>query len=503
MEKMNLIFRSLEVIESRISEKLSVENIASDVYLSRNHYQRLFRKIVGGSVMDYITKRKLTLAGRALLETDATILDVALDYGYDSREGFTRSFKAYMGVSPTEYRKYGLSTISQRVMTEKERKTMLYSKTTNEIIRELNDFVVKAKDTAEITRKEGALSSLSQPFNKNFWDSMADWADNLSQRIKVMLERINDINECPDEITNRFNILKTIDDTAFALNMIGLQAAVMAARSEPDEQSTLKTFSERYRDLAMVLVQKLPLLKKFFSDLAELILDDMHKNAVDKMDTAVRRAKVAADMIQGYDYLKNEISHMADDLAAESVGEIAIHKLSDHLFELSVLQFSIDAEIIRSGGKDMAMFNGILSLRQSLDEALSFMQTLPAPEKEEPSDNIAIKVLDDITFQLNILLLYVLGESERLYPSTNNEQKAALNGIDKKVKSFKQIANQSMDKKSFKDIAEIVHEIVIDITSIADSLNNRGGVFRFLCNEVASLHHHMLKWIKEAEAQGN
>ena len=99
------VFRSLEIIESRITEKLTVESIAAGVFFSKYHYQRLFREIVGDSVMEYVTKRKLSLAGKALLETDADIIDIAMDYGYESRDVFSRSFKAYMGVSPSEYRK--------------------------------------------------------------------------------------------------------------------------------------------------------------------------------------------------------------------------------------------------------------------------------------------------------------------------------------------------------------------------------------------------------------
>ena len=101
----NPISRSLEIIESQISEKLTVEYIASRVYFSKFHYQRLFRETVGDSVMEYVTKRKLTLAGQELLETDAAIVDIAEKFGYDSREGFSRSFKAHMGVTPGEYRK--------------------------------------------------------------------------------------------------------------------------------------------------------------------------------------------------------------------------------------------------------------------------------------------------------------------------------------------------------------------------------------------------------------
>ena len=57
MDNDNPVFRSLELIESRITEKLTVENIASAVYFSKYHYQRLFREAVGDSVMEYVTKR--------------------------------------------------------------------------------------------------------------------------------------------------------------------------------------------------------------------------------------------------------------------------------------------------------------------------------------------------------------------------------------------------------------------------------------------------------------
>ena len=80
----NPILHSLEVIETNISEKLTVEHIANSVHFSKFHYQRLFREMVGGSVMEYVTKRKLTLAGKELLETNAAVVDIALKFGYES-----------------------------------------------------------------------------------------------------------------------------------------------------------------------------------------------------------------------------------------------------------------------------------------------------------------------------------------------------------------------------------------------------------------------------------
>ena len=151
MYENNPIFQSLNMIEERIQEKLTVGAIAESIHFSKYHYQRMFREAVGDSVMGYVARRRMSLAAGELAGTDSTVLEIALKYGYDSHEGFTRSFKAYMGVTPTEYRKYHLSTHLQK--SRKEKGIMMYSKATDEIIRELNSLIAAAMETAAETRK--------------------------------------------------------------------------------------------------------------------------------------------------------------------------------------------------------------------------------------------------------------------------------------------------------------------------------------------------------------
>ena len=151
IDNKNSVFRSIAIIEERIQEKLTVENLADSIHFSKYHYQRMFREVVGDSVMRYVTKRRLYLAAEELAGTDTSVLEIALKYGFDSHEGFTRSFRAYMGVTPTEYRKYHLSVTLPK--TQKEGCTMLYSKTTNEIVRELNNWIIQSKEAAAYTIK--------------------------------------------------------------------------------------------------------------------------------------------------------------------------------------------------------------------------------------------------------------------------------------------------------------------------------------------------------------
>ena len=106
MNNENTVFESLAMIEEKIHERLTVESLAESLHFSKYHYQRIFREAVGDSVMRYVTKRRIALAAEELAQTDNTVLEIALRYGYDSHEGFTRSFRSYMGITPTEYRKY-------------------------------------------------------------------------------------------------------------------------------------------------------------------------------------------------------------------------------------------------------------------------------------------------------------------------------------------------------------------------------------------------------------
>ncbi len=106
MKNSNALDGSIDFIESRLTQTIDIGELAQQAFFSKTHYQRLFRAIVGEPVMEYVKNRRLQLACRDVQAGNTGILDIALRYGYDSHEGFTRAFKAYFGVTPSEYRKY-------------------------------------------------------------------------------------------------------------------------------------------------------------------------------------------------------------------------------------------------------------------------------------------------------------------------------------------------------------------------------------------------------------
>lgn len=107
MEWIESIDRAIRYIEEHMTETLSIDDIAKEAFLSPFYFQKGFSMLCGFTVGEYIRQRRLTLAGNALLTTDDKILDIALKYGYESPDSFTKAFTRFHGVTPTAVRKNG------------------------------------------------------------------------------------------------------------------------------------------------------------------------------------------------------------------------------------------------------------------------------------------------------------------------------------------------------------------------------------------------------------
>lgn len=94
--------RAIDYVEANITEELDYEDIASQAFSSTFHFQRVFGILCGFSLGDYIRMRRLSLAGEELSKGSAKIVDVAIKYGYDRPESFSRAFIRFHGITPSE-----------------------------------------------------------------------------------------------------------------------------------------------------------------------------------------------------------------------------------------------------------------------------------------------------------------------------------------------------------------------------------------------------------------
>lgn len=102
------IEKAVEYVEKHLKQPIKVEDVANHVNISYFHFHRIFFTATGEVLGDYIRKRRLTQAACELLNTNCRILDIALEYQFESQEAFSRSFKAMFGIMPGRFRKKGL-----------------------------------------------------------------------------------------------------------------------------------------------------------------------------------------------------------------------------------------------------------------------------------------------------------------------------------------------------------------------------------------------------------
>jgi AraC family transcriptional regulator len=107
MEWIKGIGEAISYIEENITEELTIEGIAAKAFVSPFYFQKGFAMLCGYTPGEYIRQRRLTLAGSELVATDQKIIDIALKYGYDSPDSFTKAFTRFHGVTPTAVRRDG------------------------------------------------------------------------------------------------------------------------------------------------------------------------------------------------------------------------------------------------------------------------------------------------------------------------------------------------------------------------------------------------------------
>lgn len=98
---------TLAFIEQHLAERLDLERLADEVGYSKFHLHRLFTATVGFTVHEYVQRRRLTEAARALVGTQRPVMDIALETGYDSQQAFTTAFAARYKLPPAQFRAAG------------------------------------------------------------------------------------------------------------------------------------------------------------------------------------------------------------------------------------------------------------------------------------------------------------------------------------------------------------------------------------------------------------
>ncbi|HET9950484.1 MAG TPA: AraC family transcriptional regulator [Candidatus Eisenbacteria bacterium] len=97
--------RALSLIHEKPGEAWTLERLGEEAGLSRSSLHERFVHFIGQPPMQYLTQWRMQIASGLLRDTNATLVEVALDVGYESEAAFSRAFKRVAGVAPGAWRK--------------------------------------------------------------------------------------------------------------------------------------------------------------------------------------------------------------------------------------------------------------------------------------------------------------------------------------------------------------------------------------------------------------
>ena len=104
MDSLSNMNKAMEYIEEHLTEDIDYSDISKISCCSEYHFKRMFSFLSGVGLSEYIRRRRLTLAALDLKDANMRIIDVAVKYGYDSADSFSRAFHSMHGILPSKAR---------------------------------------------------------------------------------------------------------------------------------------------------------------------------------------------------------------------------------------------------------------------------------------------------------------------------------------------------------------------------------------------------------------
>ncbi len=96
--------RAISIIHAHPGKDCSVKSLAQHVAMSPSRFAARFSAALGDSPIAYVTKWRMNIAGRQLIESQQSITKIAESVGYENVSAFTRAFKRHLGVPPAVWR---------------------------------------------------------------------------------------------------------------------------------------------------------------------------------------------------------------------------------------------------------------------------------------------------------------------------------------------------------------------------------------------------------------
>lgn len=204
------INKALDFIKQNLDQPVRLDDVAGASHFSSYHFHRIFHAMVGETVNNYVSRKRMEKAAKRLTSsTNLSVTEIAEVGGFSSSANFSKAFKLYFGVSPSEFRNGYFQTpmIQNSIESKFSKQGKLYRKYGKDFNPEdlYSQFVTQSEvfdfDKSEDMlmqvkledRPENTIAYLTAPRGYELksifatWDQIIHWAE--SKGIKATLQK--------------------------------------------------------------------------------------------------------------------------------------------------------------------------------------------------------------------------------------------------------------------------------------------------------------------------
>ena len=246
MDWVEALNKTLDYIEDNLSENITCSEIADHVYISNAHLQRGFYALTGLTINEYVRNRRLTLAGHELSAENAKVIDVAMKYGYETPESFSKAFSRFHDVTPSQAKRNGVNLKS-------------YNRLIVKIIMEggsVMDYRIEKKEAFSVVAKLDPLNKSISVIDDNNANALGSfWGPYLGQELR---KKESDLSVCDetmpeigDNVCSTYLFAKTEEEIPDGFEKWQIPAstwAVFKCEGETPEVARDETYKRLYSE---------------------------------------------------------------------------------------------------------------------------------------------------------------------------------------------------------------------------------------------------------------
>jgi len=105
MKTEKIVLDVMDYLDQHLAEEITIDHVAGKFHFNRYYLMKMFKKVTGLTIIEYVNQKKITASFKDLICTDDKVLKLALKHGFNSLEYYSETFYKVVGISPSQFRK--------------------------------------------------------------------------------------------------------------------------------------------------------------------------------------------------------------------------------------------------------------------------------------------------------------------------------------------------------------------------------------------------------------